>query len=84
MADKSNDERNMFQRIGGKTIVPYLLKLSGFDSAATNTGYPDYLDESAKKKLTKKKSKSRSKNVEGTQGFSRGGQVKGSGFKGTF
>jgi|TARA_R110000796_G_scaffold230140_1_gene347750 hypothetical protein len=90
MADESSskDKRNTFQRVGGHTLVPYLLKASGFDKAATNTGYPDYLDDIAsekkQKELKRTRPKSRPKSIEETQGFSRGGQVKGSKFKGTF
>jgi len=79
------------KKIGGHTIVPYLLKASGFDKAATNTGYPDYLDairnEEKQEDLKKTRPKARPKKVKKvnkTQSFSQGGQVKGSKFKGSF
>ena len=85
MADNKKDTRSKLKKIGGHTIVPYLLKASGFDKAATNTGYPDHLDairnEEKQKELKKTRPKARPKK---TQSFSQGGQVKGSKFKGSF
>ena len=77
MADKTQkDNRNRLQKIGGLSIVPYLLKAAGFDNAASTTGYPDHVDAEITKRLAKKKA---NKNK-----YSRGGQIKPTKFKGTF
>lgn len=75
MADKTQkDTRNRLQKIGGLSIVPYLLKAAGFDGAASTTGYPDHVDAEITQRLAKKK-----KNK-----YSQGGQIKPTKFKGTF
>lgn len=80
MADKKKkDKRSRLQKVGGHTLLPYLLKAAGFDKAATKTGHPDHIEHSEGMKRVAAKVPGRSE-----QGFSRGGQVQGAKFKGTF
>ena len=65
---KKKDERSTLQKIGGHTLLPYMLEAAGYSKAATKTGYPRHIQE----------------NREAREGFSRGGQVQGTKFKGTF
>jgi len=61
---KKKDERSTLQKIGGHTLLPYMLEAAGYSKAATKTGYPRHMEDA--------------------EGFSRGGQVQGTKFKGTF
>ena len=76
----AKDKRTALQKIGGHTLLPYMLEAAGYSNAATTTGYPRHLDEEEKERKKKKKKKSDS----AAEGFSRGGQVQGTKFKGTF
>lgn len=82
MADKKKkDKRSKLQKIGGHTLLPYLLKAAGFDEAAIRTGLPDIKYSKRMKKIAHKVP---GRTTQDTEGFSRGGQVQGTKFKGTF
>jgi hypothetical protein len=76
------DKRTALQKIGGHTLLPYALESAGYSKAATTTGYPRHLAEEEKDRANKKKKKKKSDSD--AEGFSRGGMVQGTKFKGTF
>ena len=51
----AKDKRTALQKIGGHTLLPYILDSAGYPDAATFTGYPRHLDEEEQERLKKKK-----------------------------
>lgn len=66
----AKDKRTAFQKIGGHTLIPYVLDSAGYPDAATFTGYPRHLEEERQERMKKKKKPQKKKH---------GGRVRGDG-----